>query len=199
MSQNKILIVALLISSMLIFLTNYDLCSATEMVSTPITNCTMCHGDTGMSLFENIPHLAGQNKDYMIAELKAYRDKTRKDRRMNQITAKLTDLEIEQFATVFSRKKLKNLPRNPDPERDKKIKVGQALFDDMACTNCHTSNNGNAAISSWPNVAGQLSVYSSIQLKIFRDSIRGIMMPGLVADLTDDEIEAMSEYMESLK
>src|ERR1700693_2114843 len=41
--------------------------------------CSSCHGPGGRSTSSTFPRLAGQQKDYLVAQLQAFRDKTRAD------------------------------------------------------------------------------------------------------------------------
>ncbi len=41
--------------------------------------CSSCHGPKGRSISSTFPRLAGQQKDYIEAQLKAFRDHTRAD------------------------------------------------------------------------------------------------------------------------
>src|SRR6516225_12323378 len=41
--------------------------------------CSSCHGPDGRSISPTFPRVAGQQKDYIVAQLQAFRDKTRAD------------------------------------------------------------------------------------------------------------------------
>lgn len=64
--------------------------------------CSPCHGPNGQGT-ELIPHLGGQQRDYLIKSLQRYRDKTgeRREKAMADVTAKLTDAEIRQLAAFL--------------------------------------------------------------------------------------------------
>ena len=66
-------------------------------------DCTSCHGETGMGEMWGMPVLTGQNEDYLIAALNAYRDGTRRDPTMGPIAKRLTRQELEQLAGYFAR------------------------------------------------------------------------------------------------
>lgn len=66
--------------------------------------CAPCHGPTGISLVRAYPNLAGQKKQYLIAQLKAFRSGERKNPTiMNPLAAKLSDADIKNLATYYSR------------------------------------------------------------------------------------------------
>jgi len=64
--------------------------------------CQACHGPEGISINPLWPNLAGQKDAYMIKQLKAFRDGSRKDPLMNGQAANLSDADIENLAAHFS-------------------------------------------------------------------------------------------------
>lgn len=66
------------------------------------TVCAGCHGPKGISASGNFPNLAGQKADYLAAQLKALRDKTRVAPVMNAMAAALKDDDIANLAAYFS-------------------------------------------------------------------------------------------------
>jgi cytochrome c553 len=66
------------------------------------TLCAACHGATGVSPNELWPNLAGQGYAYIVKQLKAFRDGTRKDPVMEPMAQPLSDEDIENLAAYFS-------------------------------------------------------------------------------------------------
>ena len=67
------------------------------------------------------------------------------------------------------------------------------------CAGCH-GVNGISMIPMYPNLKGQKSAYIAKQLKAFKDKTRvDPVMAGMVAALTDADIENLAAYYESLK
>ena len=64
--------------------------------------CSACHGTNGVSDNPSWPSLAGQQKDYMVAALKAYKAGTRKNELMAGVARGLEDADIEAVATYYS-------------------------------------------------------------------------------------------------
>src|ERR1039458_6023658 len=68
--------------------------------------CTSCHGLGGRSISPTFPRLAGQQHDYIVAQLQAFRDHTRADPHAHTymwgMAAKLSDSTIEGLAKYFS-------------------------------------------------------------------------------------------------
>lgn len=67
--------------------------------------CASCHGPTGISMSPLWPNLAGQKEQYLIKQIKAFRDGTRQDPMMAPMVAALTDTDIENLAAYFSSQK----------------------------------------------------------------------------------------------
>jgi cytochrome c553 len=65
-------------------------------------NCAACHGPNGIGIIPLYPNLAGQKREYLIVQLKAFREGTRKNDIMSPFAARLTDSDIENVATYFS-------------------------------------------------------------------------------------------------
>ena len=64
--------------------------------------CVACHGADGISPNELWPNLAGQKEAYIIKQLKAFKDGSRKDPMMSPMAAPLSDEDIENLAAYFS-------------------------------------------------------------------------------------------------
>lgn len=68
--------------------------------------CMTCHGDEGKKpILSSYPKLNGQNKDYLVAQIKMIKDGTRAGggtAAMKAMTATLTDDEIEAISTYLS-------------------------------------------------------------------------------------------------
>jgi len=64
--------------------------------------CVVCHGEFGISILPNAPHLAGQPEIYLAEQLRAYRSGKRSNEIMSVIAKPLTDAEITDLATWFA-------------------------------------------------------------------------------------------------
>jgi cytochrome c553 len=66
--------------------------------------CNSCHSPTAGGPIET-PSLIRQNRDYLIAQLRAYRSGERRNdiyTRMRSIAAQLTDREIDRLAAYYA-------------------------------------------------------------------------------------------------
>ena len=64
--------------------------------------CAACHGLNGISVSGDIPNLAGQKTGYLVKQLSAFRDATRKNAIMNAIAGALSDAEIADLAAFWN-------------------------------------------------------------------------------------------------
>jgi cytochrome c553 len=64
--------------------------------------CQTCHGVDGQATVPMTPNLSGQQKDYLIIQMKAYRDGTRQHPQMSIVAQTLSDEDIEDVAEWYS-------------------------------------------------------------------------------------------------
>ena len=64
--------------------------------------CAACHGVNGVSMNPIWPNLAGQKDQYLIMQMKAFRDGTRQNPMMSPMAVALTDADIENLAAYYS-------------------------------------------------------------------------------------------------
>ena len=65
--------------------------------------CANCHGSEGRTVEKSaVPPLAGLPRDYLIQQMQAYKDGSRKATVMHQISKGLSDAQIASMADYFS-------------------------------------------------------------------------------------------------
>ena len=64
--------------------------------------CAACHGAEGMSVATNVPNLAGQHYEYLMEQLIAYKEGTRKNGVMNELIRPMTLEQLRNIAAYFS-------------------------------------------------------------------------------------------------
>lgn len=64
--------------------------------------CAACHGADGHSTSPIWPNLAGQKEAYLVKQIKAFRDGSRKDPTMSPMAIGLTDADADNLAAYFS-------------------------------------------------------------------------------------------------
>lgn len=71
------------------------------VMKTGVPACAGCHSPNGAGIPAQFPRLAGQNADYVVNQLKAFRDETRANdpaKMMREVAVKMTDKEITAVA-----------------------------------------------------------------------------------------------------
>lgn len=64
--------------------------------------CVACHGAVGVSANSFWPNLAAQKPDYLVKQIKAFRDGQRKDPLMSPVSQMISDQDAEDLAAYFS-------------------------------------------------------------------------------------------------
>lgn len=64
--------------------------------------CASCHGETGIATAGGIPHLAGQDRDYLAAALRQYRGGERPAAVMRAAAGALSDADIDALADWYA-------------------------------------------------------------------------------------------------
>jgi cytochrome c553 len=163
--------------------------------------CSSCHGPGGRSISSTFPRLAGQQKDYIETQLKAFRDHERADPHaktyMWGMAAQLSDAQIGAIAAYYS-----SQPPVPGIPNNSPLAVaGHAIFDAgisslgvPPCKACHGDHGeGNSMI---PRLAGQHPEYIERQLEAFASMARANeIMHENSKSLTADQIRAVAAFV----
>ncbi len=65
-------------------------------------SCAGCHGASGISAVPTYPNLAGQKEAYVVKQLKAFKDGSRKDPTMNAMAKPLSDADMANIAAFYA-------------------------------------------------------------------------------------------------
>jgi cytochrome c553 len=134
----------------------------------------------------NFPRLAGQQKDYLVAQLTAFRDHKRADPHAQR----LSNPTIVALATYYSAQP----PTPGTPDNFAEAPAGRKIYTEgfpahgvPACMTCHGARGvGNAAL---PRLAGQHTAYIERQLEAFASNARAnIIMHENSKNLTPEQI-----------
>jgi cytochrome c553 len=163
--------------------------------------CSSCHGLDGRSVSPTFPRLAGQQQDYLEAQLHNFRDKTRADPHAHTymwgMAAHLSDETIAGVARYYAA-----LPPATGGGGDPTLVAeGKAIFRDgveargiPACQGCHGENaEGQGPI---PRLAGQHFDYLKEQLAAFASNQRANeTMHENSLPMTGHDIEAVATFL----
>ncbi len=97
----------------------------------------------------------------------------------------------------------------PAPADDSKLALGKQIYKGgnltqgtPACQACHGPRGAGMAGSGYPQVGGQYVDYTLAQLKAFREGARAnddkMLMRSIMKDMTDEQLEAVANYIATL-
>ena len=165
--------------------------------------CASCHGADGNSSVPLQPKLAGQHPEYLVKQLREFKEDKRKDPVMKGFAAGLSEPDMKNIAAWLHSQKPKD-----GFSKDKELAaLGERIYRGgvqdrsiAACAGCH-SPNGAGIPAQYPRLAGQHADYTVKALKNFRDGGRAnsIPMQQVAAKLNDREIQAVADYIAGLR
>lgn len=166
------------------------------------TMCATCHGQQGEGLKPLFPRLAGQQKAYLVAQLKAFRRHDRSDPEAHDfmwgVAGTLDDNVVDGLAEYFStRPPMKGEKGDPavSARGEQLFLYGDASRAIAACSICHGPDAEGQSI--FPRLAGQYGQYLARQIQMLRKRLReSPVMHGIVRDLSDEDITAVATYLQ---
>ena len=182
--------------------------------------CAECHGAEGNSADPQVPKLAGQHPAYLYWQLWAFRTGARQSDTMAAIATALTDADMANAASFYSRQS-----RKPDAVKDPTAAgVGERIFFAGArpgaappCAMCHGAPGRGGMpmmmgrmpmmgmrgmmgmMANAPNLNGQHAAYIVDQLNHFASGERQATVMGrIAAGLSETHKKAVAEYLSGL-
>ncbi|NEZ04419.1 cytochrome c4 [Wenzhouxiangella sp. XN201] len=169
--------------------------------------CASCHGMDGNSQVPIWPKLAGQHEDYATRQSILIREQQREVPEMYPIVADMSDQELADIAAYYEQQSLK-----PGVADEALVDAGEAVYNAgndetgvPACTACHGPAGMGIPGAYYPRVAGQHADYTAKRLNQYRDGVNSgdddaysNIMVAVAKNLSDEEIEAVSSYIEGL-
>jgi len=166
--------------------------------------CATCHGRNGDSISPAFPRLAGQQAQYIEAQLVGFRDRSRGDPAamayMWGMASQLDDRTIKGLAAYYAAQR----PVHGTPGDKALMARGKAIYEQglpdagvPACAACHgAAAEGKENI---PRLAGQHPAYLVKQLAYFQSMLRGNapIMHAVTDKMTFEQMEAVGTYAAS--
>lgn len=169
------------------------------------TVCAACHGKDGNSVSPIWPKLAGQHTNYLVVQMKAFKEgKLRKDASMLGMMAPLTEEDMINVAAYFSAQE--RVIGEADP---KLVRKGEALYRGgsqdkhiSACIACHGPKGLGNEQAGFPVLSGQQAGYVIEQLKKYKSGQRSTdinkIMRDIASRMDDSDMEAVASYISGL-
>lgn len=175
--------------------------TVTQTVEGTAQVCSSCHGHDGKGVAPTFPRLAGQQPEYLAAQLKSFRDKSRADPHaetyMWGMAAKLSDETIDGLAASYAAKP----PAAGTPGDPPEMAAGEKIYvegiptqDVPACGACHAEKAEGGGVI--PRLAGQHRGYLERQLTAFASNARANeIMHENSKNLTPAQISQVASFL----
>jgi cytochrome c553 len=173
---------------------------------TKSVTCAACHGADGNSVTPDWPSLAGQHATYIVRQLQAFKKGDRDDVTMKPFALLLSDQDMLDVAAYFAAQT--PTPKGADPAL---VNLGQQIYRGgvpergiAACIACHGPNGDGNPLAAYPRISGQHAAYVTKTLNAYAagdrrsDMDQNQMMRNVAALLLEDEIRALSSYVQGL-
>ena len=147
--------------------------------------CAGCHGDQGVSSNPTTPSLAGQDGEYLVAALRAYKNGARADETMKTLAGPLDDTAMKNIAAYYA-------AQEPQAVNVRPPSTTQELT--QKCDRCH-GLNGNSTDPRIPALAAQRVEYLQTALREFQTGARTSSEMHAMSDvLSADDIKNLAAY-----
>jgi cytochrome c553 len=168
--------------------------------------CNVCHGAHGEGLAgsEYVPHLAGKPRDYLLQQLRAFRDGGRQHAQMAWLVRNLDDGYLGEISAHFAampprtRAVLAEAPAATDPRAIELVQRGDPARGIAACTACH-GDDLTGLEPAIPALVGLPADYVVAQFGAWRTGVRTAREPdcmGAIAEaLEPAEIRALANWL----
>jgi len=172
--------------------------------------CAACHGVDGNAAVPIYPKLAGQGAAYIAKQLADFKlgltsggKEGRADPIMGGMAMALSEQDMANLGAYYASQTI-SAGSDTTSEIGKSIYLGgDASRGVTACVACHGVTGKGMAQAGFPAIASQNSAYIKSQLEKFRSGSRAndnaSMMRKIAMRLEDKDIEALTQYIASLK
>jgi cytochrome c553 len=168
-------------------------------------SCVACHGADGNSANPEWPSLAGQHPDYLVKQLRNFKDGERSNALMSPMAAPLSEQDMQDLAAFYASQTPKPGQADADLfEQGRAIYRGGNMSTGVAaCIACHSPSGAGNPAANFPSLRGQHATYTVNQLKDFQRGERandaGKMMQNIAARMTEAEMQAVASYIQGMQ
>ena len=169
--------------------------------------CVACHQADGSGMnnegAESWPRLTGLHPDYIVGQLRDFKEGRRSNVSMNPFANMLADDQLDDVAAYYA--SLEVVVAEPPAATDEQLARGKqlALQGDwdryiVACVSCHGPGNHGVG-ATFPNISGQHPAYIVTQLQAWKNGERSNdplnLMKSIAQRMSDDDIEAVAAWL----
>jgi len=148
-------------------------------------SCAGCHGEEGVSGSPATPSLAGQESQYLVAALQAYKGGSRSDETMKGMAGSLDDDAMKNLAAYYASLE----PKAPNVRKPLTTEEWT-----QRCDRCH-GVNGNSTDPRLPMLAGQRADYLVKALQGYRARTRKSSEMAAMSDgLSEDDLDNLAGH-----
>jgi cytochrome c553 len=153
--------------------------------------CILCHKPNNPESVA--PMLDGQPREYLVAQLKAYKEKRRSNTVMQTNAMSLSERDIRDIADYFASRKPARVTYNLDPA---KVALGVAITEKLQCRTCHGPNfSGGKDV---PRLAGMEPRYTAWQLLSYATGMAKHPPADGITSLTREDTVNIAQYLAGL-
>lgn len=180
--------------------------------------CAACHSLDGNSALAIYPKLAGQHEQYIWRQLKLFKSGERDNAIMLGMSAALTEQDMRDIGAYYGSQKVlagvadeSTIATGPNAGRkfyqvgEKIYRAGKPAEGVPACAACHGPAGAGMPGPTYPALGGQHAEYTAARLTAFRDGMvwgkdknANVIMSQAAKNLTDEEIQGLSTYLQGL-
>jgi len=155
---------------------------------TAATACAGCHGEGGISANPATPSLAGQEAQYFMAALRAYKEGLRADPTMKAPAASIDDNAAKNLAAYYAN-------QQPQPPKVRMPATTAELA--QRCDRCH-GVNGNSTDPRAPALAAQRADYLEQAMRAYqKGSRKSKAMAAMLDGLAEADTENLATHYAS--
>ena len=155
-------------------------------------NCATCHSPRSVTINPKYPILDGQKAGYLVRQMLAYQNGSRKDAQMQKSVRGLSSATLYSIAQYYSsRPPLSIKSEAPLNEDGRNVRA--------YCIACH-GVNGVSVNAEWPNLAGQNKEYIVQQLQKYADDTRKHPLMNVISkEINQQQMVDVAEYYSQIK
>ena len=178
--------------------------------------CSACHGQTGISISNLYPNLAGQGEKYLLKQMQDIKSDARPILEMTGLLAAFSDQDLEDIAAFYASQEKEIMGSQAIADEayglssEEFLALGENLYrggnldtNVPACTGCHSPRGNGNDPAVYPALGGQHSEYILKQLTQFQNNLRTndgdtLIMRGVAGPMSDLEMRAVANYISGL-